>query len=291
MKISKIDPFCLLGFDFFVKRDDLISEQINGNKARKLAFYLKQNYPSNQRFISFGGSQSNALVALSAFTFQRAYKLIFVCEKISSFLKQNPCANYAQALKNKAWILENLDFESSKQMALNLCKKGDIFIPQGFACKEAELGYKELANEILSQEKALGLKFDIFLPSGTGTSALFLAKNLRNHQIYTCACVGDEEYLRTQIKELDPQFDFSNLCILNLPKKFHFAKPYKELFEIYKEAKNAGLEFDLLYDSVGLLCVLAHQKGFKKPLLYIHQGGVAGNESMLQRYKFEKNLL
>ncbi|WP_297193795.1 1-aminocyclopropane-1-carboxylate deaminase/D-cysteine desulfhydrase [uncultured Campylobacter sp.] len=278
--ISKIDKIKIGNFSFYVKRDDLLGV-INGNKARKLAFFMDNEYQKGQKLISYGSSQSNALAALSIFCKQRSLKFIFVCEKISSFLKQNPQANYALALENEALIFENLEFKHRRDKALNFLEEGDIFIEEGIAVKEAEYGLKILAKEIQTQSKELGIEFDIFLPSGTGTSAAFLAKN-SDFNVYTCACVADEAYLKLQISALT-KFP-KNLHILSASKKFHFAKPYKELFHIYNESLKSGIEFDLLYDCVGLLTVLENKNIFKKPLLYIHQGGLLGNSSMLKRY-------
>ncbi|EOB4991871.1 1-aminocyclopropane-1-carboxylate deaminase/D-cysteine desulfhydrase [Campylobacter upsaliensis] len=269
--------------EFYLKRDDLLGE-LNGNKARKLRFYLQQNYPKNQRFVSYGGSQSNALAALSIFA--KNYKLIFVCEKISSFLKQNPCGNYALALQNEVEILENLSFPSHREMALSLCQKSDIFIEEGIANQNAEFGYKELAKELKEHSKEQGVKFDIFLPSGTGTSAAFLAKH-SEFRVFTCACVGGSAYLKEQILRLEPLYDFSNLFILEPPKKYHFAKPYAEFYALYHALKQeCGVEFDLLYDMLGFSTLMLHKNRLKNPL-YIHQGGLLGNETMLQRYAFK----
>ncbi|EFB6881211.1 1-aminocyclopropane-1-carboxylate deaminase/D-cysteine desulfhydrase, partial [Campylobacter coli] len=45
------------------------------------------------------------------------------------------------------------------------------------------------------------------------------------------------------------------------------------------------IEFDLLYDMLGLSIALKRE--WKNPLLYIHQGGISGNSSMLERYIFK----
>ena len=349
---SEIQKTRLDGFEFFVKRDDLLGEVCGGNKARKLEFFIKNahKFARNAHIISYGSSQSNAMAALSEFAKQNDFEFIFVCEKISNFLKQNPCGNYAYALKNGAQIIENSAYQSRKEKALSLCEKGDIFVPEGVACKEAEMGFATLAGEIKIQSEDLKCDFDIFLPSGTGTSALYLAKYSAN-RVFTCACVGDELYLKAQILELEPNFsveilDFgeenlpnfaensansaknsnqnanlnsaenslnfsqisnefplnsaknlqnsaqnSKIFILKTPRKFHFAKPYKELLGIYQKAlKDCGIEFSLLYDGVGLLTMLAHKHIFTKPVLYIHQGGTHGNPSLLARYE-HKGLL
>jgi 1-aminocyclopropane-1-carboxylate deaminase len=53
-----------------------------------------------------------------------------------------------------------------------------------------------------------------------------------------------------------------------------------------------GVEFDLLYDPHGWLTLLENPEIFKMPILYIHQGGLIGNESMLARYirKYGENI-
>lgn len=284
MRISPVEKIQFQGFEFYVKRDDLLGE-INGNKARKLAFYLLQKYPKNQRFISYGGIQSNALMALSIFAKRNNFKLLFACNKIPDFLKQNPCGNYALALHNRVKIIENISKINLKDFAHSLCENDDIFIEQGIANLNAEQGYKELADEIWLQSRELNLEFDIFLPSGTGTSAAFLAKHSK-FRVFTCACVGDENYLKEQILNLIKDYDFSNLEILKSEKKYHFGKPYLEFYELYKNIKQAcNIEFDLLYDILGLSIIL--KRKWQKPLLYIHQGGILGNSSMLERYAYK----
>lgn len=301
---SRIDEVRIDEFSFFVKRDDLLGDICGGNKARKLEFFIKNahKFAKNTKIISFGSSQSNALAVLSEFARQNGFECIFVCEKISNFLKQNPCGNYALALKNGAKIIENLDFKTRKEKALSLFSENDIFINEGIACKEAQMGFQTLAKEIKVQSKALGREFDIFLPAGTGVSALYLAK-FSKCRVFTCACVGDENYLKRQMLELEPNFciklldknsfSLSNsshkgLFILKTPKKFHFAKPHKELLNIYQRAlKECEIEFSLLYDSVGLHTMLFYKTHFHKPILYIHQGGLNANASMLERYKFK----
>ncbi|MDO8454567.1 MAG: 1-aminocyclopropane-1-carboxylate deaminase, partial [Sulfurimonas sp.] len=99
-------------------------------------------------------------------------------------------------------------------------------------------------------------------------------------KIYTTPCVGDMAYLKEQMSALHaiPK----NLIILESAKKYHFAKLYPEFLEIYKKTLRSGIEFDLLY-APNLWKVLLEQTN--EEILYIHSGGVSGNESMLKRYK------
>ncbi|MCR8677216.1 1-aminocyclopropane-1-carboxylate deaminase/D-cysteine desulfhydrase [Campylobacter sp. S4:11] len=285
MKASRIDVLKYKDFEFLLKRDDLLG-YINGNKARKLALFEKNKhlFKKGQRFISFGSSQSNALVALAKFCYENDFSLIFVCEKMSSFLKENPHGNLDFALKHNVELIENTNYPTRRLQALALKKDNDIFIEEGVAIKEAEFGYQQLALEF---SKQLGENVSIFLPSGTGTSAAFLAKHSK-FKVFTCACVGDSAYLKGQILSLEPNYDFNNLAILNPPKKYHFAKPYLEFYELYQDLKKeCGVEFDLLYDMVGFKTLLAHKEQLGGKILYIHQGGLEGNISMLKRYEYK----
>jgi 1-aminocyclopropane-1-carboxylate deaminase/D-cysteine desulfhydrase-like pyridoxal-dependent ACC family enzyme len=74
----------------------------------------------------------------------------------------------------------------------------------------------------------------------------------------------------------------NNLVILKPKKKYHFAKLYKEFLQIYKKVLKAGIEFDLLY-APSMWEALLEQTS--EDILYIHSGGVSGNESMLKRYE------
>ncbi|MGE4396929.1 MAG: 1-aminocyclopropane-1-carboxylate deaminase, partial [Sulfurimonas sp.] len=150
-------------------------------------------------------------------------------------------------------------------------------IDQGGAVEEARLGLEVLAKEI--REQRLHLK-SLATPSGTGTTALFLALSLPEYRVYTTPCVGDADYLREQISALHEIPD--NLTILEPKKKYHFAKPYREFLEIQQKLLSGGVEFDLIY-APGMWRTLLEQTN--EEILYIHSGGVSGNESMLQRYK------
>jgi 1-aminocyclopropane-1-carboxylate deaminase/D-cysteine desulfhydrase-like pyridoxal-dependent ACC family enzyme len=92
-------------------------------------------------------------------------------------------------------------------------------------------------------------------------------------------------YLKEQFFALE-QDETSHPTILTLEKKHHFGKLYRENYKIWLELQQqTGVEFDLLYDPLGWRVLLAHQEVFSHPILYIHQGGLSGNESMLPRYE------
>ena len=276
----KIEQICIDGFKFSILRDDLLGV-FNGNKARKLHYYLNADLSKFKKIVCYGSSQSNAMYSLSLFAKLKGLDFEFVCEHISSNLRDNPCGNFALSLQNGMKIHEH---ERRREFALSLCDEKTLFIEEGVAQSEAEFGFAVQGEFIDNFATTHGREFDIFLPSGTGTSAAYLARHTK-FSVFSTPCVGDTEYLKKQILSLVPN---SNVRMLPSTRKFHFAKPYRELYEIWQKARiQTSIEFDLIYDPVGLLTLLENQNIFKNEVLYIHQGGVLGNISQLQRYKYK----
>lgn len=256
--------------NFLLKRDDLLDSRFSGNKARKLHYFLNYDFNNFRKIISHGSPQSNAMYSLSELSKIKGVGFEYYVDHIADYLKQNPHGNYKYALQNGMKILE-------EAFPITL-KDEELFIPEGGHFVEAEYGIKILAQELKLYDA------DIFLPSGTGTTALYLQKHLKQ-KVYTCACVGGANYLKKQFLELEGD-ERRHPTILTLDKKYHFAKLYREFFEIWIELKKeTDIEFDLLYDPLGWMTLLKYQSQFKKEILYIHQGGLIGNESMYPRYK------
>ncbi len=276
---STISEFTLDGRDFLVKRDDLIDPFLAGNKYRKLYILLQTPSSKFQKIISYGGTQSNAMLAISAMCKAKGWEFIYYTKPISTVQKEQSSGNFFNAcnlgMKHIEIPYENYkDFIAS--IRLNLDEKTFI-IDQGGAVDEAKEGLEVLAKEL--RDANLESKV-LATPSGTGTTALFLALALPEFKIYTTPCIGDVEYLKEQMQALAniP----ANLIILKPKKKYHFAKLYPEFYEMYKKLLDAGIEFDLLY-APSMWIALQEQTDEK--ITYIHSGGVSGNESMLLRYK------
>ncbi len=253
-----------------LKRDDLLSREFSGNKARKFYYYLNYDFNGIKRVISHGSAQSNAMYSLSVLAKFKRVEFVYYVTHIASYLAKNPHGNYKYALENGMTTIEG---SPPKEF-----KDDELFIPEGGAIKEAREGIKLLADELKDEDG------DIFLPSGTGTTALFLQSYLKR-KVYTCACVGNSSYLKSQFFKLQKD-DSLHPIILSVKKKYHFGKLYRDFFEIWVELKReTSIEFDLLYDPLGWINILKHRALFQDGFIYIHQGGILGNESMIRRYK------
>lgn len=283
MNASPISKISLDGRDFYVKRDDLIDPFLAGNKYRKLYSLLNTSKEKYNKIISYGGTQSNAMLAIAAMCKTKGWEFIYYSKPLSDTQKNLNHGNLFHALSLGMKHLE-IDYDNYKEfissLRLNLDERTYI-IDQGGADKGAIEGLSVLAKEI--REQITSVK-SLATPSGTGTTALFLALCLPEYKVYTTPSVGSVEYLKEQMSALHeiPQ----NLIILEPEKKYHFAKPYKEFLDIYNKLLNSGIEFDLIYAPL-MWKVLLEQTD--EEILYIHSGGITGNESMLKRYEQRMN--
>ena len=379
--------------------------EFNGNKARKLEYFLHAGLGGIKRVVSYGSSQSNAMYSLSVFAKMKGLEFHYVVSNLNSILASNPIGNFKFALENgmkiyvdkdrrararalayelaglkegeiygdeavnltdasdrnglnlkdtggsnlsnfderlgftdinlnaknmsnlQAEVEPNLQIEKSNLQDLNrqilskfdeqaeladvnstecishknsnLKKIADqtssnlpaaqdyfigdsLFINEGVWQPQAETGFISQARQIERWADAEGKTVDIFLPSGTGTSAAFLAKHVK-FDVFTCPCVGDADYLKSEIEALTPN---SKVRILPPPKKYHFGDLKPELYQIWREVcEQTGIEFELIYDPVGFLTMMANPGAFKNEILYIHQGGALGNISQKLRYE------
>lgn len=278
MKPSPISKINLDGRDFYVKRDDLIDPFLAGNKYRKLYTLLKTPKNKFNKIISYGGTQSNAMLAIAAMCKSKEWEFVYYSKPIPKAIKEQEFGNLYESKKLGMWHVEiehelYRDFIASLSITLD---EKTFLIEQGGAVNQAKEGLEVLASEIRKQSPKTK---SLATPSGTGTTALYLALSLPEYKVYTVPCVGDSDYLKEQMSALEIIPD--NLIILEPSKKYHFAKPYKEFLAIYNKLMACGVEFDLLYSPSmweSLLCQT------KEEILYIHSGGVSGNKSMLQRY-------
>jgi len=266
--------------EFLIKRDDLIDPFLSGNKYRKLYTLLQTPSAALDRVISYGGTQSNAMLSLAKVCHDKKWELLYYSKPLSKVQKKEQKGNYRYALELGMQHFE-IEHPLYKEFIASLTIQESahtLIVHQGGALKDAKVGIEMLAKEIKAQ-----IPNDVALatPSGTGTTALFLAHALPEYRIYTTPCVGDATYLKEQMQALSSIP--SNLKILQSEKKYAFGKPCKEFFQIYTKLKEqTGIEFDLLYAPLMWKMLLEQTD---ERVCYIHSGGVIGNESMLKRYE------
>jgi len=277
---SPIHTIQLQNQTIYIKRDDLLDRDFLGNKARKLYYYLERDFPDINKVVSYGSIQSNAMYSLSVLAKIKGWEFVYIVDHIPSYLLENPQGNYRYALTNGMQVVFNREQANIDEQTL--------WIEEGARDLKAYYGVNILAQEIVAWQKEHRiLNLAVVLPSGTGTTALFLQKSLFSYgiKVYTTPCVGESDYLIDQFKMLESNSQYYP-TILPLDRKYHFGKLYLNNYEIWSELKEqSGIEFDLLYDPKGWLMITQHPKIFQNhTILYLHQGGLIGNESMIARY-------
>ncbi|WP_457746689.1 1-aminocyclopropane-1-carboxylate deaminase [Sulfurimonas sp.] len=278
---SPISKIILDGREFLVKRDDLIDPYLAGNKYRKLYSLINTPKDTLNKLISYGGTQSNAMLAIAALAKSKGWDFIYYTKTLSKQQKEDESGNFFHA-RNLGMQHKELDRAIYRDYVASLrvnLDNNSLVIEQGGAIQDARVGLEVLAQELRQQLLKHKDVKALATPSGTGTTALFLALSLPEFTIYTTPCVGGVSYLREQMQALHdiPK----NLVILSPKKKYHFAKPYKEFYAMYVKLQTVAIEFDLLYAPAMWEALLEQTE---EKVLYIHSGGVSGNESMLRRY-------
>lgn len=301
LRNTPVDEIEFLGHQVHVKRDDLLDVAFSGNKARKFYYFLQQDLSQVDTLIGHGSAQANSLYSLSVLAKLKQCQLHYYVDHLPQYLIDNPQGNYRAALEQGAKIIVaeinglSVIEHIQQQVLPALAAQGQsvVFIPEGGRCQYAEMGLKILADEIIDWAKSKSYAdIRVVLPSGTGTTALFLQKHLP-FEVQTCACVGGDDYLKQQFFELCAD-ESLHPTILSTPKKYHFGKLYLPFYHVWLALKQTtNIEFELLYDPLAWLCLQAEfstadntkcESRDERPILYIHQGGLQGNETMLPRY-------
>ena len=172
-------------------------------------------------------------------------------------------------------------------------------LPRGVSCNEAEEGVAQLALEIHQHFVA---NFNrphchVFLPSGTGTTAMFLNRHLQRLSRtanYSATTVGVSVAVRPAdlLKQIQAQYHdelhgyplFSHLT----KKRIRFAQPDASVKATWCTMKRKGLELDLIYGPVAWMSLFEHLPSLdaeNSEIYYIHTGGLTGNDTQLRRYE------
>ncbi len=260
----------------YIKRDDLLHPLFSGNKARKFASLLKQEL-KGKTLISYGGNQSNALQSLTSLSLLKDCNLIYFTTPFSKALLQESEGNFAYALKSGVVEFRETPHPQEEAQKFARANLDTLFIPQGGSVELAMEGMRELANELKEQTKHLKNP-TFFYSSGIGTASIALAQF--DLEVYTALGAGKMEDLLERVGSYEKAPKI-------LQSEFHlpFGKPHSKVWEMYQRWKEAGIEFDLLYDCVLWAKIEENLAKFEdRDIVFIHSGGLMGNITQEKRY-------
>jgi len=176
-----------IGIELLLRRDDLIDEQISGNKFYKLFYNLvaakEQGY---SQLVSFGGAYSNHLHALAAAGHKYGFQTLGVVRG------ERPAVLSPSLQDAEAWGMRLVfvarevyrDLQSANPSARADEFKGELtrqygdgyWIPEGGANTEGALGMKVLGQAI--EQQLRGGYTSVCLACGTGTSLAGVAAGI-----------------------------------------------------------------------------------------------------------------
>lgn len=285
---STVEPITLRGRTIHVKRDDLIDPRYSGNKFRKLHALFDIPADAYRRLISWGGNQSNAMLSIAALCAEQGWRFEYTTKRMPERLHAKPAGNLAAAL-DFGMVLNEVaagDYEDAVAGLRSNSDSDTLVLAQGGADALARIGIERLAGEIRDWREAAGIeRLHVVTPAGTGTTAAYLALSLPECRVITTPAVADTDDLKRQIERL-MQLP-ANLQILRSARRFRFATPDAELLSIHRELCAAGIEFDLIYGALMWHALLAELDCIEGEILYVHSGGLAGNATMLDRYRHQ----
>lgn len=316
-KIEKLDRLSKLmgGPDIYIKRDDHTGTEISGNKIRKLEFSIKEAQDMGCDYlITCGGIQSNHARATTAAAVKLGMKVGLVLRgKEDGEIDGNLFINKLLGVDIRFISPEdyrNRRLEIMEELKKEMETKGfkPYIIPEGASNGIGSFGYFNAMEEILAQEKEMGIHFDgIFIAVGSGgthAGLLLGSKILGNSaQIYGINVCDDEKYFKDRIYEIliesnkylktDIQFDKSKITIIDgyVGRGYALSTPV-ELNFIREFAKLEGIILDPVYTGKAMYGLTEEIKkgNFKdfKNLLFIHTGGLFGLFPQKDLFQFEK---
>ncbi len=292
-----------LSKSIFIKRDDQTGTEISGNKIRKLEYALKMVIDKGyDTVITTGGVQSNhcrATAAAAAMLGIKSVLLLRINEEAeiegNFLLDMLFGAEIIYCTPDEYRYSRNEIMES---IAQEKGKRGEkcFVIPEGASFGIGSLGYFEAMQEIVNQEKEMGISFDtIVVATGSGGtySGLYLANKYYNlgKRVVGFAVCDDKDYFTDKINEvniealefLDKKLDISkdDIEINDSYTGLGYAiSSSEELDFIRYFASKEGLVLDPVYTVKAMYGLYNEIKSgnFKESenILFIHTGGLFG---------------
>ena len=306
-KIEKLERLSEeFGTNLYIKRDDHTGSEISGNKVRKLEYLAKDAQDNGYNLlITCGGIQSNhcrATVAVATKLGMKSAVLLRIDAQPpvvgNYFLDKLMGADVKFCTRPE---YSNSRAEIMEAMAEEYRKQGykPYVIPEGASNEIGTLGYYNCMNEIVEQEKQLGITFDtVVVATGSGGTAagLYLANELHGYgkRVVSMAVCDDVAYFTEIIDRIsngakaylpeykDAQLNKENIEVIDKYVGLGYAISRPEELEFIKHvAQTEAVVLDPVYTGKAMYGVYNELKEGgalvgAKNILFIHTGGMFG---------------
>ncbi|MCB9195649.1 MAG: 1-aminocyclopropane-1-carboxylate deaminase/D-cysteine desulfhydrase [Flavobacteriales bacterium] len=275
--------------ELWVKRDDLIHDELSGNKYRKLKYNLEELISKNiKKVITFGGAHSNHIIAT-------AYLCNQLGIKSSALIRGERTDTPSPTLKKASQLGMHLEYISREEYRL---RNVPIFLsslqesnPDAFIIPEGganELGVKGCEEIIVECQKEVNFDY-ITVDCGTGATLAGMVRQLKHHQrAIGIQVLKGHDFITNEVKRLNGEI-FSNFEVWT---NYHFggyAKYKSELIEFMRSFYiQTGIKLDPVYTGKQFFAVFDQiKKGYfpeGSKIVLIHTGGLQGLEGFEERY-------
>lgn len=289
----KYYPLNKRNITLFVKRDDLIHDEISGNKWRKLKLNIEQAIQQgHDTILTFGGAHSNHIAATASAAAMYGLKSIGIIRGEDAD-PDNPTLGFAAEKGMQLEFVSRSDFNTlqeweSKEQLKELY--GSFYlIPQGGANYYGVQGCMDIIREI--DEKV----DRIFVSCGTATTLSGMAiANGGNLEIYGVSALKGGGFLLNNLEEnlkqvfKDPETERYVKEKIHVLLPYHFggyAKTTPELIEFMRSfTAETGVKLDPVYTAKTAFAMseLAGKLNDLQPekWVLIHTGGLQGIPAM-----------
>jgi 1-aminocyclopropane-1-carboxylate deaminase len=281
----------------FVKRDDLIHQEISGNKLRKLQGNLEAAQKAGvKQILTFGGAYSNHLLASAAAANALGFQIIGRVRGEELNAQSNMLLNHCAQLGMQLEFISRSSYQAQKHQSgmHQINDQATWVIPEGGANPEGILGCAEIYQEAVVQNN--NQHFDaVFIAQGTTTTSLGILTSIpANTQLFVVPVlkgfdsISDMQTLAEKATQ-NPStahlhFPFKQVTVLDQYHHGGYAKTTPELLNFSKQF-NATNQFPIepVYTAKALFALqdflIESQKKADTPpqskkILFIHTGGV-----------------
>jgi 1-aminocyclopropane-1-carboxylate deaminase/D-cysteine desulfhydrase-like pyridoxal-dependent ACC family enzyme len=285
-------PVCLKrGVKLWIKREDLIDEEISGNKFRKLKYNLaKARDKGYKQLLTFGGAYSNHIFATAAAGNRYGFKTMGIIRG-EEILPLNPTLKAARKYGMKLHYIARSQYRNKYSPDFLKTLREDYgefyLVPEGGSNALAVKGCTEM----------IGLEeqgFDtICLCCGTGGTMAGVIAGLHGRgRIIGFPVLKGGEFLYEEIEKLLLQYNGQKYDNWKLMTAYHmggYAKFTWELIRFINKFKSKfKVQLDPVYTGKMLfgVCDLIKKGFFKKgeKILAIHTGGLQGIKGFNERF-------
>jgi len=279
---QKIDYQNDYGIELYIKREDVLHDEISGNKFRKLKYNLDEaKRQGKSRLLTFGGAYSNHIAAVAAAGRDYGFETIGVIRGDELALKYQENPTLKKAMQDGMQFYFATRTQYRDKMNVVFLEKlqqqfGDFYvIPEGGTNQLAVKG----CEEILTEEDEV---FDfICCAVGTGGTISGIINSLHSHQkaLGFPALKGDflyddiRPYVKNQQWDLILDYHFGGYAKVSDELRL-FIKEFNQKYLITLEPIYTGKM------AFGVLDLISKGKfPEKSKVLIIHTGGLQGLHS------------